>query len=548
MLIFSSLLFQLSQSHQTLLATKQLHALIIRTHLTYDPFYATRTVRFYALNHDLHSARKVFDETPNRSVYLWNSMIRAYAQDHLFENAFSLFEQMLSSELSPDNYTFACISRACMENFDGFGLRVTHGRAVVMGLGLDFVTSSSLVTAYSKLGILDEACKVFNGVDDPDLVMWNSMISGFGNAGFWEKGLEFFCRMRKMGRNPDGYTVVGLVSGFADDCLLRIGEGIHGFCLKCGFDYSPHVRSSLVSMYSRCHCLHSAYRVFSNLSRPDLVQWTALITGFSQSGECEEALLLFKEMNMTGEMADNVLLASVLAMGARLAILRPGREMHAYILRCGFESDVMVTSALVDMYFKCGFSDFGIRVFETMTRRSVIGYNSVILGFGSHGLLSHALKMFEEMLEKSFKPDHSTFSALLCACSHAGSVKDGRAIFQRMEDEFGIAARVEHYVHMVKLLGMAGELESAYDLIKTMSVPVNSGVLGALLSCCVIHGNSELGETVAHQLSVIEPEKAAYKVMLSNIYASNGKWDDVKILRDNMIGEGLQKKPGISWI
>ncbi|PIA51757.1 hypothetical protein AQUCO_01100554v1 [Aquilegia coerulea] len=488
----SSLLYQLSQSHQTLLATKQLHALIITTYLTYDPFYATRIIRFYALNHDLHSARKVFDETSNRSVYLWNSMIRAYAQDHLFENAFSLFEQMRSSEVKPDNYTFACISRACMEKFDGFGLRVTHGGVVVMGLGLDFVTSSALVTAYSKLGFLEEACKVFNGVVEPDLVMWNSMISGFGNAGFWEKGLEFFCRMRKMGRNPDGYTVVGLVLGFVDGCLLRIGEGIHGFCLKCGFDYSPHVRSSLVSMYSRCHCLHSAYRVFSSLSRPDLI--------------------------------------------------------HAYILRCGFESDVMVASALVDMYFKCGFSDLGVQVFKTMTRKSVIVYNSVILGFGSHGLLSQALKLFGEMLEKGFKPDHSTFSALLCACSHAGSVQDGREHFHRMEVEFGIAARVEHYVHMVKLLGMAGELEEAYDLIKTMSVPVNSGVLGALLSCCVIHGNSELGETIAHQLSVIEPEKTAYKVMLSNIYASNGKWDDVKTLRDNMIGEGLQKKPGISWI
>ncbi|KAF8399758.1 hypothetical protein HHK36_015629 [Tetracentron sinense] len=545
---FASLIFELSQSNQTLIITKQLHALIIRALLFYDPFYATRIVRFYAINNDLQSARKLFDKTPDRSVYLWNSMIRAYARDHKFNHAFSLFSEMLSTESKPDNFTFACILHACSENSDQVRLRIAHGGVIVSGLGTDFVSSSALVTAYSKLGLVDEAYRVFCGMPESDLVMWNSMVSGYGCGGFWDKGLELFRRMRITGEKPDGYTLVGLISGFGDPNLLEIGKGIHGICLKYGFDSNSHVASSLVSMYSKCNCLNSAYRVFRSLSQADLVLWSALITGFSHSGDSEEALLLFREMIIKGKRADPILIASVLAACARLAIVKPGREIHGYMLRCGIELEIMVSSALLDMYSKCGFADLGVRVFEIMPERNVISYNSVISGLGSHGLTSQAFKMFVEMLEKRFKPDESTFSALLSACCHAGLVKDGQKLFRRMNDEFGIPPRVEHYVLMVKLLGMAGELEEAYNLIQSMPEQPDSGIWGALLSCCSVHRNSELGEVVAYRLFETEPEKSAYKVMLANIYAEDGRWDDVKKLRDDMMEGGLRKTPGLSWI
>ncbi|OVA19892.1 Pentatricopeptide repeat [Macleaya cordata] len=455
---------------------------------------------------------------------------------------------MRCTQTQPDNYTFACILRACTEKTDPFGLRIAHGGVIVSGLELDSVSSSALVSGYSKLGLVDEAYRVFNGIPDPDLVLWNSMVVGYGYGGFWDKCLVLFNGMRKMGRNPDGYTLVGLISGFNDPWLLEIGQGIHGFCLKNGFDSNAHVGSSIVSMYSRCNCLDSAYKAFSSLPNPDLVQWSALITGFSQTGNSEEALVLFKEMNFNGEHPDPILIASVLAASARLAIVRTGREIHSYVFRNGFESDVMVASALIDMYTKCGSAVYGVRVFEIMHERNVVTYNSVISGLGSNGLVSQAFAVFEEMVEKGFKPDQSTFSALLSACSHGGFVNDGKEIFRRMEKEFGITARMEHYVYMVKLLGMAGELQEACNFIQTMQVPPDSGVLGALLSCCVVHGNSELGEIVVGLLSEIDPNKTAYKVMLSNIYAVNGKWDDVKKLRDDMLVAGLRKTPGVSWI
>ncbi|RZC72083.1 hypothetical protein C5167_035614 [Papaver somniferum] len=516
----SSLLHELTQSRQTLSVSKQLHALIVRLNLSSDPFFATKITRLYSINHDLHSARKLFDETPDRSVYLWNSMIRAYAQEHKFKDAFYLFTHMRCSCTPPDNYTYACIIRACTERTDSFGLRIAHGGVIVSGLEFDSVTSRTLVSGYSKLGLVDIAHTVFDGICKPDLVLWNSMIAGYGYGRLWCESLKLFSEMRKMGKDPDGHTFVGLISGVNDPQLLGVCRGIHCLCLKNGLDSNSHVASSIVSMYSRCNCLDSAYKTFSGLPDPDVVQWSSLITGLSQTGNSEEALFLFREMILEGERADPTLIASVLGDSSKLAMVEPGRQIHSFVFCHGFESDVKVASSLIDMYTKCGAPMFGVRVSEIMHERNVVTYNSII----------------SEMVEKGFKPDHSTFSALLSNCSRGGLVRDGREIFRRMEEDFGVTPRIEHYVYMVKLLGLAGELQEAYDLIKKMKVPPDSGVLGALLSI------------IADMLSKIDPSKTAYRVMLSNIYAANEKWDEVKKVRDEIFVYGLRKTPGISCI
>ncbi|KAL6973177.1 hypothetical protein U1Q18_027357 [Sarracenia purpurea var. burkii] len=544
---FRPLLFELSRLHQSLSKTQQLHAFITKTHLSYDPFYATRILRFYAINDDLISARNLFDETPHQSVYLWNSLIRAYARVHNFNGAFSLFNRMLSSETKPDNFTFACILRACAENFDLERLRLVHGGAVVSGLGWDSITSSALVTAYSKLGLVDEASMVFNAAVEPDLVLWNSMVSGYGCCGYWDKGLTLFSVMRRMGKHPDGYTLVGLISSLVDPNLLEIGQGVHGFCLKCGFDSNAHIGSVLVSMYSKFKCLDSAVRVFDSLSQPDLITWSALITGFAQSGNSEKSLIFLKKMNMEGKRADPILVASLLAAAAQLAIVGPGSEIHAYVLRHGFDSEIMVSSALIDMYSKCGFLGLGIKVFEVMPERNTVTYNSVISGLGLHGLASETFKMFKEMLKMGFRPDESTFSALLCTCCHAGLVEDGRVYFRKMKEEFGISPRIEHYVYLIKLLGMAGELEEAYGLTLSLPEPVDSGVWGALLWCCDALGNHEMAKIVAQRLLENKSVKSKDRVMISKIYAGDGRWDDATKLRDGMKG-GMKKMPGISRI
>ncbi|RXH96186.1 hypothetical protein DVH24_008690 [Malus domestica] len=271
--------------------------------------------------------------------------LQTHAQARRFEDAFSLFAAMRRTEIKPDNFTYACIARACADSFDLDGLKLVHCGV----MGLDSICSSALVSAYSRLSLVDEASRVFNGIRQPDLVLWNLMISGYGNGGFWDKGLQLFSEMESMEMGPDGYIIVGLLSGLADLSLISIGEGIHGLCLKWNLDSNAHVSSVLVSMYSRCMSMNSAHRVFSGLFEPDLVTWSALITGFSQSGDYDKALFFFKNLNMEGKKPDSVLIASMFAAtaAAQMAHVGPGCEIHAYVLRHGIESDVMISSALI---------------------------------------------------------------------------------------------------------------------------------------------------------------------------------------------------------
>ncbi|XP_023752325.1 putative pentatricopeptide repeat-containing protein At1g64310 isoform X1 [Lactuca sativa] len=503
---------------------------------------------FYAINNDLTSACNLFDETPNRTVYLWNSIIRAYAQTHSFLDAFSLFKQMLASETKPDNFTFACILRACSEKLDLEALKLVHGQVIVSDLGSDSITASALVSAYSKLGLVDDARMVFDGLNRHDLVLHNTMITGYGSCGYWEKALNLFIIMRRIGYQPDGYTVVGLLSGLTCSSLLEIGQGIHGYCLRSGFDSNTHISSVLVSMYTRCGCMNSAYKVFSGLSHPDLVTWSALISGFSQSGEYHNALIYFRKLNSCGKKPDSVLISILLAVTSQLVTLAPGVELHGYAIRHNLHSEVMVSSALIDMYSKCGFLDLALKVFDEMPKRNIVSYNSVIASFGLYGLASEAFEVFHEVLERGLKPDESTFTALLSACSHGGLLKEGRDVFRRMRDDFSIEANTEHYVHFVKLVGMAGELDEAYEVVNSLGEHVDSGIWGALLSCCDAHNDLKMAEIVSQRLLECKQERISYKVMVSNMLAGNGRWDDVKKLRDELDGVGNRKVCGVSWI
>ncbi|KAI3717802.1 hypothetical protein L1987_69645 [Smallanthus sonchifolius] len=545
---FKSLVFELSKLNQILSRTKSFHALLIKTCIIHDPFYATKIIRLYATNDDLTSAHNLFDESPNRTVYLWNTIIRAYAQTHRFRDAFTLFKQMLTSETKPDDFTFACILRACAERHDLKGLRFVQAQVTVSDQGLGSICGSALVSAYSKLGLVDDGRMVFDSVNEHDLVLYNTMIAGYGSCGNWENGLSLFVVMRRIGIRPDGFTVVGLLSGFTRYNLLEIGQGVHGYCLRNGFDSNAHISSVLVSMYSRCGCMNSAYKVFNSLSHPDLVTWSALISGFSQVREYHKALVFFKKMNIEGRKSDSILVATLLAATAQTAVLAPGVEIHGYAIRHDLDSDTMVSSALIDMYSKCGFLEMGLKVFYHMPKRNIVSYNSVIASLGLYGLTSEALKVFKEAVERGLKPDESTFCAILSACSHGGFVKEGRDIFRRMDVDFGIKAKTEHYVHFVKLLGMAGELEEAYNLICSLGDDVDSGIWGALLACCDVHNDAKLAEVVAHRVFDKQADRSAYKIMVSNFHAGNGRWDDVKTLRDGLDDVGNKKSRGISWI
>ncbi|XP_021906562.1 putative pentatricopeptide repeat-containing protein At3g23330 [Carica papaya] len=106
----------------------------------------------------------------------------------------------------------------------------------------------------------------------------------------------------------------------------------------------------------------------------------------------------------------------------------------------------------------------------------------------------------------------------------------------------------EHYACMVDLLGRAGQLEEAKDLIESMPIKPDSSVWGALLGACASHGNLEMGREVAEKLFELEPHNPGNYVLLCNIYSKHGRLKEADEVRRLMGVNGVRKEAGCSWI
>lgn len=146
------------------------------------------------------------------------------------------------------------------------------------------------------------------------------------------------------------------------------------------------------------------------------------------------------------------------------------------------------------------------------------------------------------------KPDGITFVGVILACTHGGLVDEGKLLFNSMTKEFGLKPRIEHYGCMVDLLGRAGLLKEADSLIMTMPVEPDAVIWGALLGACSLHGNIELAEIAVNKLMHLEPQNTANLVILSNIYASRGKWNGVALVWKLLKEKDHKKTAGYSFI
>ncbi|GKE06002.1 pentatricopeptide repeat-containing protein, partial [Tanacetum coccineum] len=270
---------------------------------------------------------------------------------------------------------------------------------------------------------------------------------------------------------------------------------------------------------------------------------------YAQHGFFMEALELFREMQMEGDVTPNyVSLISVLPAISGLGALEIGKWVHFFAVRNGIKIDPMLGSALIDMYSKCGSIAEALQLFEYLSQKNVITWNSIITGLAIHGRANDALDHFTKMQESGISPNDVTYISVLTACSHAGLVDKGISIFDQMVQTDGLKPRIEHYGCMVDLLGRAGRLQEAENLLLKMPGEPDDVVLKALLGACKKHGNIEIGERVAKRLLEIDPQDGAPYVALSNMYASLANWDGVTETRLKMKENDVKKDPGCSWI
>lgn len=528
---------------------KMIHTHLIKTGFLLDVVIASSTARMYAKCNSFECAVKMFDEMSERDVASWNTVISCYYQDGQAEKALELFKKMRDSGVQPNSVTLTTVISSCARLMDLERGKEIHKEFIKDGFVSDSYISSALVDMYGKCGCLEMAREVFEQTVLKSVVAWNALIAGYSSRGDSKSCVELFWRMNEEGIKPTLTTISSVLMSCSRSGQLKHGKVVHGYIIRNKIQGDVFINSSLIDLYFKCGRVSSAENVFEKISKTDVVYWNVMISGYVTVGYYFKALAIYSDMKEVGAKPDAVTFTSVLPACSQLAALEKGKEIHNHIIESKLETNEIVMGALLDMYAKCGAVDEAFKVFNELPERDLVSWTSMITAYGSHGRALEALKLFGKMQQSNARPDSITFLALLSACSHAGWVDEGGYYFNQMISEYNIKPRNEHYSCLIDLLGRAGRLQEAYGILQsTPEIREDAGLLSTLFSACRLHRDIEMGEKIAKLLIEKDPDDSSTYIVLSNMYASVKKWDEVRKIRLKMKELGLRKNPGCSWI
>ncbi|KAJ7560176.1 hypothetical protein O6H91_04G117100 [Diphasiastrum complanatum] len=526
---------------------KRVHALIVQSGLDSHMFLGNTLMEMYAKCGSVLDARKVFNTMPEHNVFSWTAIMSAYADHGQGEEAIDLFQQMQQTGIAPDKVAFVVVLKACTRIAALEQGKQLHTDIIKSGFESDLIVGNTLVNMYAKCGCIGHALRVFNKMSERDVVSWNAMIAGYAENGLGQDVLALYEQMKEEGVQPNNVTYVVLLKTCASIVALEQGKQLHSHIIKSGFESDMIVGNTLVDMYAKCGCIEQACQVFDKMSERNVVSWSVMIAGYAHNGLGKEALALYEQMKQEGVQPDNITYVVLLKACANVAALEQGKQLHSQIIKSGSESDVIVGSALVDMYAKCGCIELAHQVFNKVSEQNVVLYSAMIAGYAQQGRGKEALTLLEQMQREGMNPDEVTYVCVLSACSHSGLVNEGCHLFDSMCKDHGVTPTMRHYACMVDLLGRAGCLTDAKDLINKMPIQPDVVVWLTLLSAARNHGHVEIGRHAFDCIVKLEPENAAAYVLLSNIYAEAGRMNEVEKIRKEMKDVGVKNMPGYSW-
>ncbi|GMY35596.1 pentatricopeptide repeat-containing protein At4g30700 [Fagus crenata] len=524
-----------------------LHSNAVVDGLGFSLFVGSAAVDLYFKFSRVEMARKVFDLMPEKDTILWNTMVSGLVRNCCYGDSIVVFRDMVKGGVGFDTTTLATVLPAAAELQElgvGTGIQCL---ALKVGYDCDEYVITGLVSLYSKCGEIDTARWLFGQIGQPDLVSCNAMISGYTCNGETGSSVRLFSKLLVSGQKVNSSTLVGLIPVFSPFGYLQLSCCIHGFCVKSGVVSHASVSTALTTVYSRLNEIESARLLFDETPEKSLASWNAMISGYTQNGFTEMAISLFREMML--EVRPNpVTITSILSACAQLGALSLGKWVHGLIKSENLESNIYVSTALIDMYAKCGSIVEARRLFDLMMDKNVVTWNAIISGYGLHGHGNEAINLFNEMLHSRLPPTGVTFLCVLYACSHAGLVRNGNEIFHSMVHDYGCQPLPEHYACMVDILGRAGQLNEALKFIEKMPVEPGPAVWGALLGACMIHKDTNLAHMASERLFKLDPENVGYHVLLSNIYSADRNFLKAASVRQVVKKRKLAKTPGCTLI
>lgn len=524
----------------------QFHAHVIKTGFEFDRFVGNSLLALYfKLCRNFWDTRKVFDGLSYKDVVSWSSMISGYVQVKKPQLSINLYTKMVGLGVEPNGFTFSAVIKACSELEELRLGKCFHGIVIKYGFEFNHVISSALIDMYGRNYESGDSRKLFDELLEPDSICWTCVISAYTRNDLYGKALEFFYLLhRNSGLLPDLYTFGSLLAALANLGWLRVGKQVHAKIISSGYSSNVFVDSSLLDMYAKCGFVKESQSVFDRMEEKNAVSWCALLGGYCQKGNFDTVIELFRKM----EEIDLYSFGTVLRACAGLAAVQPGKQVHCQYLRKGGWKDVVVESALVDLYAKCGCVDFAYRLFMQMPVKNLITWNAMISGFAQNGRGTEAIRIFDEMNKCGVKPDSISFLGVLFACSHSGLIDQGRKYFVLMTEDYGIKASIEHYSCIADLLGRDGEIEEAESLINSSEFCNDSSLWAVLLGSCTTGTNPIVAERIGKKMMELKPDYHLSYVLLANVYREVGRWHDALEIRKQMQNRNIKKMPGSSWI
>ncbi|XP_010922370.1 pentatricopeptide repeat-containing protein At4g21065 [Elaeis guineensis] len=396
---------------------------------------------------------------------------------------------------------------------------------------------------------LDHALLLFSRSRKPTPFMRNTIVQSLANTSAPYRALRFYFAAHCAAVPPNHHTFPALLKACSHLHALSEGNQIHAQALKSGLGYDMLVRNALIHLYCSCAALDHAQRVFDKMLERDIVTWNTMINGYVQNGLARDALDLFRDLQLAGVWPDAITMVGVLSACAVAGALELGKWAHAYIEKHRMDGRISVRTALIDMYSKCGYIDRALEVFKSTPVRNLVLWTAMINGLAINGSGHKAVEFFDRMVhDDDIKPDGVVFISVLSACSHGGLIDEGRRLFDELKTRYNLVPQMEHYGCMVDLLGRAGRIEEALQLIRRMPSEPSEIVWRTLLGACRAHRNVQIGELAMKEIQRREPRHHGDHVLLSNIYASVGRWEDVAYVRRAMKRMGISKEPGCSII
>ncbi|MCD9643125.1 hypothetical protein HAX54_030278 [Datura stramonium] len=427
--------------------------------------------------------------------------------------------------------------------------RCIHARAITTGAAkANRAVLNNLITLYSKSDLRSHAVQVFRSIPSPNVVSFTALTSAFSNSPL---SLHHFIAMLRHPSRilPNGHTLTSLLKTCASLPAFSFGVQLHSVAFKLGFASEPFTASALVSLYFKNWLSDDAKKVFDEMSVRDEVCFSSMIVGFAQNSKPIDALSCFVEMRRSGVGSTMVSVSGALRAASDMAMFEQCRIIHGHAMATGLNLNVVVGSALIDGYGKCGIVGNARGVFDELEMElNIVGWNAMMAGHAQQGEHNNVMELFDLMEGRGMVPDEYSFLAILTAFYNAGLVEETEMWFKRMTEEYSLEPCLEHYTCLVGVLGKAARIEEAEKVASTMPFKPDAALWRVLLSKCAYHANMDIAWRMSDKLLEINPMDDSAYVILANAYASAGRQEEVREVWKRMKDKKVRKEGGKSWI